>query len=289
MQTDLFDEKGTFKSLQRDAQEIAKQFDAIVKLKPSDPEALDQLYKALAKLPSSEQLTLAVDELRSRGDSFLKSARASRADSFKRHEADFVRTMKGKEGTSIRESGNNAWRVGPLELEVDRESSRARVLYNREVVAPWKPVSSEEDIQKLRDGALKQLEASAIPDDTLPDLMWEAYEHLTRNGKRQHTGSVRVPLGELFRELRVALTRHELRGKPDRKLSRIDLPRWAFLYNLDRYRRLLSDLPPERRLSFETGSQHDHQRGLAMVVNGLDASRDYKSFCFVYAAHNGEQ
>lgn len=287
-QTDHFDEPGALKALARDAQALSKPLEAIAKLKPGDAEALDRLQKALASLPTGEQLGHALNELRVRAETTLRDARAARAESFRRHEADFVREQRAA-GTPVRESGSDSWRVGPLELELQREASKARLLYNRDPVTAWKPIGSREDLNGLVAAAHKNLEGAALPADALPELLWDAYEHLRRSAARQDAGAVRVPLNEFFREVRVALTRHELRsGKPDRKLTRTELPRWAFLYNLDRYRRMLPELPAERRLGFETGSQHDHQKGMAMVMNGLDANADYKSYCYVYAAPAGQ-
>jgi hypothetical protein len=277
------DETAAIKSLQRDAVSIAKQFEAITKLKPSDPEVLEKLQKALASLTTGPQLAAAVEELKGRGQQHLAALRAARVEAFRRHEADFVRAARDT-NQKVREVGGSAWRIGSLELEVQREASRARVHYNRDPVTKWTPIASRADLDGLLATASRALDLAGIAEDALPDVFWDAYEHL----RRSHPGAAaaaRVPLPEFFREVRVSLARHELRtGKPDRKLTRTELPRWAFLYNLDRYRRLLPALPADRRLSFETGSQHDHQKGLAMVVNGLDAADDYKSYCYVYAA-----
>lgn len=283
-QTDLFDEPGTLKTLQRDAQAIAKQFEGLAKLKPGDADALEHLEKALKSLPTGEQIARAVDELRNRGNAALSTARTTRAEGFGRIEAEFIRRQR-ETGVTVREAGNTSWRVGPFELELQRENSRARLLYNRDPMTSWKAIGSQQDLEKLIAEATKSLESAALPESELPDVLWDAYEHLRRANARADGGAVRVPLLEFFREIRVVLARHELRsGKPDRKLTRVELPRWAFLYNLDRYRRLLPNLPAERRLSFETGSQHDHQKGLAMVVNGLDANADYKPYCYVYSS-----
>lgn len=82
----------------------------------------------------------------------------------------------------------------------------------------------------------------------------------------------------------MALVRHELEGQPpDRKLRWGELPRWAFLYNLDRYRALGAAVPEARRLGLQTGSQQE-SRGFGMVVNGLDAQQDYKTMSFVVPA-----
>ncbi|WP_373064705.1 hypothetical protein [Gemmatimonas sp.] len=282
--TDLFDEPGTIKSLRRDANAISAQFEALANLKAGEADALDLLEKAMKALPTGEQIGRAVDELRTRASAALSSARGARAGLFGTIESAFIKQQR-EASVILREAGNSSWRIGMFELELQRESSRARVSYNREPVTEWRAIGVRDDLDKLLSGAKKSLESTAIPESDLPDLLWEAYEYLRTIGARSTGGTGRLPLLELYKEVRVVLTRQELRsGKPDRKLSRTELPRWAFLYNIDRYRRLLPNLPAERRLSFETGSQHDHQKGLAMVANGLDPNADYKAYCYVYAA-----
>lgn len=285
MQPDLFDELDALKLLQRDARTLAKQLDVIAALKPNDAEVLDVLAKGLAKWPSGDQIGKAADELRARAEGLVATAQMSRSETIRQHEADFIRQQRAA-GVTLREAGANSWRIASLELEFQRENSRARVLYNREILVPYKSVRSREDLEALVASAQKALSNSALPDDALPTIFWEAYEQL-RTSSQSTAAAVRVPLIDLYREVRVALVRHEIRsGKPDRKLLRTELPRWAFLYNVDLYRRIFPKLPVGHRLSFETGSQHDHQKGLAMIVNGLDASADYKSYCYVYASQD---
>ena len=76
--------------------------------------------------------------------------------------------------------------------------------------------------------------------------------------------------------------RQELAIGADKKLVRTELPKWAFLFNLDCYRRDTSKHDAQQRLSLETGSQHDHQKGLAVIANGLDAREDYRSYCYIF-------
>ena len=133
--------------------------------------------------------------------------------------------------------------------------------------------------------ARRLLDRAAIPAEILSRAFSEAYEHLRSRGTKGSSNMGRVPLQQFFLEVRVALLRHELTaGRPDKKISQSEWPKWAFLYNAHRYRRNLSNLPPERRLSFETGSTADNARGLSMVFNGLEANEDYRSYCYIHAA-----
>lgn len=281
-QTELFDEPATLKALQRDAQVLQKQLDGLAKLKPGDADALEKLQKVLGSMPTGEQFVRAINELRSRAETVLSTAKTARAEAFRRHEADFIRDQRAA-GTPVREL-DNSWRVGPLELSFQRELSRARVLYNKAQVTAWTAIGSREDLEKLVSNAHKRLKNAALPTEALPELLWEAFQHARRTSERAGSVPERVPLVDFFRELRVVLTRRELRGKPDRKLTRTEFPLWAFLYNVDQYRRMLPGVSSDRRLNFETGSQQDHKKGIAMPLNGLDANSEYKSYCYVRAA-----
>lgn len=279
-----FNESDELRALQRDARALIKQLEPFAKLKPGDAKALAELERATAALPPAAGVAAAVEELRARAEGTLKAGRASRTEGFRRVEADFIRDRR-EAGETTREAGNSSWRIGRLELEVDRARAQARALYNRQVVCPWLPVAEIEDMKRLLATASKHLDDAALPDDALMAVLTDAYDHLRSRARRTDASGVRIPLPDFYREVRVALARHELTtGKADRKLARAEFPMWAFLYNLDRYRRLANALPAEQRLNFETGSQHDHQKGIAMIVNGLDAKDDYKSYCYVFNA-----
>jgi hypothetical protein len=150
------------------------------------------------------------------------------------------------------------------------------VLYNREVVLPWQAIASAADLNRLVADARAKLERYAVPEPLLADLLSSAFDHALA-GSRSQAKSL-VPLPELYREFRIAQVRRTLSGKPDRKLENADFPRFAFLYNLDRYR-VTSGTKPGL-VTLETGSQSDVQRGLGMVLNGLEATGDYRTYCY---------
>ncbi len=277
-----FDESAEIKAVQRDANSLIKRLQPLAKLKSADPKVIDALTRALATLPSSSEVGAAVDELRGRSEKIVRQAGSQRAALTRTIEAEFIRKRR-ESGDAVREAGEAAWRVGSIEIQFDREQARARVLYNREQLLPWAATRHLEDVEELANKAQQKLRSATIPDESLADVFSGAYEYLASKARNQMSGSYRAPLPEFYREVRVALARHELsNGKAERKLESADFPLWAFLYNLDRYR-ALADLPAERRLNFETGSQSDHQKRMAMTVNGLDAASDYKSYCYVYA------
>ena len=90
-----------------------------------------------------------------------------------------------------------------------------------------------------------------------------------------------MPLPDFYRGVRVALVRSELADQaPEKRLRWAELPRWAFLYNLDRYRAHVTEVSEGQRLGLQTGSQQE-SRQFGMVVNGLDAAQDYRTMCFI--------
>jgi len=189
-------------------------------------------------------------------------------------EADFVRSQR-EAGASVKEL-EQGWRVGRLELAVNRAQGRARVLFNREVVADWTPVRQGEQLEKLITTTDAKLKRAEIPIDLLRESLEAAYE-MARRGR----SAPRVSMPDFYRAFRVALVQKELkRGSPDKRLTWAECPKWAFLYNLDRYRQLGS-AAGEARLTFETGSQQDQLDGLGMTLNGLSPEQEYKVCCWV--------
>jgi hypothetical protein len=161
----------------------------------------------------------------------------------------------------------------------------ARVLYNHEEIVGWTPIGGVTDLEKLETAAVRVLNSAELDPQMLVSTLWAAYEsereRRTRDGK---TRPELVPLPDFYRELRASMVRYELAGqKPDRRLRFTDLPRWKFLYNLDRYRAQGPSISTGQRLGFQTGSQQDVQRGLGFSINGLDATQDYKTVCYVTA------
>lgn len=256
---------------------------AMTRVKPNDPKVLEKLESALRRLPPGEALGQALDELRDHAAGVLHTARRERITAFRPTEAEFVRAAR-EAGKQLRERANG-WRIDMLELQLQREQARARFFYNREPLLPWSPVGSPEALAALEARARATLDRAAWADELAIDVFWAAYEQ--ERARRRAVGGGRaeaVPLPDFYRAVRVALVRHELEGQqPDRKLRWGELPRWAFLYNLDRYRALGAAVPEARRLGLQTGSQQE-SRGFGMVVNGLDAQQDYKTMSFVVPA-----
>ena len=270
------------KTIQRDWKQLLAPLAAIAAVRAEKPEGLDQLDKALKKLPNGSVLGRAVDDLKAKTAAFVKASKQERRAEFRKIEAAFVNARR-KSGTPLREL-DHAWRIGSIELQVHREQARARALYNREQVVGWKPITSPDDLEALVAAANAELEKRSLPDKVLTEVCWRAYLTLAeQRAKDKKIDAARIPLLDLLREFRVALLRHELStGKIDRKPKYVEFPMWSLLHNLDRYRKLGSKVPIEKRIAVETGSQRQ-TRSKGIILNGLDAKDEYKVFCYATA------
>ncbi len=266
--------------LQVEYRRMAGPLAAVAKIKPTDPRALGQLATALERLPSGVALGQALEELRERTTRFAQAARRERIATFRPIEAEWVRAARAA-GQSVRER-SSGWRVGMLELALQREQARARFFYNREALTPWSPIGDPTDLAALEERARTLLRGVALQDELLIAVFHDAYEGARAARQRDDRGRAEVvPLPDFYRGVRVALVRHEVAEQgPEKKLRWAELPRWAFLHNLDRYRALGTTVPEKQRLGLQTGSQQE-TRQFGMVVNGLDATQDYKTMCFV--------
>jgi hypothetical protein len=274
-------EKGELQALQAEFRRLAAFLDAFTKVRANDAAALDQLGTALKRLPPGLQFGQAVDEVRAKATEFFDRTQRERIEKFRRLETEFIKNKQAA-NESVRQTAAG-WRVGPLELEVKREQGRAHFLYNHEPLTDWVAIAGAEDLVKLEQRASKQLTDVALPEGILVDVLWDSFRSGLERLRVQGKDARSVPIRELYREVRVSLVRHELsEHKPDRRLQKyLDFPVWAFLYNLDRYVALGSQVPTGKHLGLESGSMDEVKRGLGMSVNGLDAQQDYRTVCHV--------
>jgi hypothetical protein len=275
--------KADLVALQRDLQLLLKPVLALAKVKKSSKaDVIDQLVRVLERFPATIDLGPAVDEIRARAQRVVTEGRRQREGTLKQVVGGLVGLRKGS-GEDVREVASG-WRIGRFELEVDTSHPRVRVLYNKEALVPWSAVAAEGDLDALLTSAARKLETAELPTERLVGLFWSAFEGAL-NAARKVTPTTRVPLREFYRAVRVELVRDELAtaSHPDARLKHAEFPTWAFLYNLDRYRSASAEIPPDKSLVLETGSQQDHQKGMAMVLNGLKATQDYKSYCYIYS------
>lgn len=279
-----FKEKDELLSLQAKFRKLISMFEAFTKVKPNDNDVLDKIEKALKMFPEEDTIGKTINELRKETQTFLDQARRERVRKFKRIEAEFIKNAQN-EGKPVTEL-DNGWRVGMLEIKVKRDQFRVCFLYNHEILIPWSPVGSREDFEKLAKKASELLEKAALPEQILPEVFWNGYSEARLScTEGKELSSHAVPILDFYRGIRIALFRYELKGqKPDKKARYAEFPRWAFLYNLDRYRAIAPSIPPEKRLGFQSGSQREVSQGKGVVINGLDAREDYKVVCYVVPA-----
>ncbi len=280
------DTAGDLPQLQAEYRRLAGPLGALAKIKPNDPRALERLGAALKRLPSGDRLGPALDDLRARTERYVETARRERIAAFRPLEAEWVRAARA-EGKQLRER-SGGWRVDMLELGLQRDQARARFFYNREALTPWSPIGGADDLAALEERARALLNGATFPEASLSAIFHDAYAGERAARERQDKGrSEVVPLPDFYRGVRVALVRDELAGQgPEKKLRWAELPRWAFLYNLDRYRARAAEVPEGQRLGLQTGSQQE-SRQFGMVVNGLEASQDYRTMCFVVPFNSG--
>jgi hypothetical protein len=270
------------KKLQAEARQLAKALDSIAKAKLAATTGVGDFAKAVAKLPPAETLAEAVADFQTRATASVGAVLRGRRDAFKRIEAEYVRSQQS-EGRAIQEF-DAGWRVGPVYLELRRESAEARALYNREVVIKWRPITAADDLAKLEKDALADLENWRLPEDRLVEAFHEAVVEVVRRRGKTNGSARNVPIREWLTEVRLVLARADLQGsKFDRKLRYAEFPTHGMLYNVDQYRARGSSIPQDRRVGFETGSQAEQSRNLGVVTNGLRPNDPYKVYCYAIA------
>lgn len=260
------------KDLLKALEQTLAPFSRIASVLPGQAGAVQEVEQLLQKAPDPERLTRGLEEALRSLAAYCAKDREGREERFRLAETAYVKSMR--ELSKVTELGES-WRIGKLELAADRAASKVRVLYNGEVVVDWQAVSSEQEIRQsmLKADQLLRSAAAALSDDQLIAVAADAFALATGFGK-----SARVTMGEFYRSFRLALLRLELKsGKPDKKLQTVELPKWQFLFHVDRYRGASG---PDK-LQFEPGSQADTAKGLAMTVNGLSEDGHLKKVCYV--------
>jgi hypothetical protein len=265
------------KSLQSEAKRLSALFKAFASIKAHSKAFPEEMRKVLNRMPDHQEAAKAIERIRVDGAAIAEREANARSAAFKTNEAAFINSLKSQ-GVSLREL-NRSWRIGPLEVEVRRETSEARTLYNREPVLAWSSIAAPEDFDDLWRHSLETLAKSEIADDNLPSLVARAFQDALLHTAASPSASRRVPILALLRSIRVERLRHALgNGNPGKAVRSQDMPMWALLYNLDRYRRLVGRDGHSERVQFETGSQQEQAQGKSVTLNGLDATQDYQVY-----------
>lgn len=262
----------------KNLQNITRCFGGFEKLDLKKAEGLLEFEKLVKSLPSGEIIGKSLDEWRTTAGVAIEKNKAARREDFGRFVAEFIRAQR-EANVSVREF-NNAWRIGPLEMQLKVEQACAQFAYNNEVLVKWFPVASGESLSKQHAEVKKQLEEAAMPIEKLVDVYWSAHEYLKwRRTQNNELNPHVVPVLDFYKEVRVALARSAFETKQPVK----ELSKWAFLYNLDRYLTSSGQIPQNKRIGTQAGSQHEVGIGRGVIINGLDALQDYKTICHIIA------
>ncbi len=282
-----FIEKKEFKNVLKDGEKLLKPIINILSLKGNSPDYLDKMAKELKSFHTEDELLMGLRAWKEKANSFLEQAKNLRSKQFNRIESSFIRAEKEK-SKEIREM-NNGWRIGILELAVNRSASQVRFLYNNAVIIDWKPVSEEEDIKRYEEEALMKLQKYIIPKEKLLSYFSRSYNNALGNVIDSQPVR-RVPILTFYQQFRLLLLQEELEKKGlGAKLDYAEFPKYAFLYNLDLYLSYSNTLPYSERLILQTGSQQEVAQGKGLIVNGLHPLEDYKVMCYILPFGGGKQ
>lgn len=236
------------------------------------PDSVEKLRRLLEKFPDPSAYEDAKNVLQ---DSIAKLA-SSHMTHFRKALTGFINDAKAN-GDSVRE-GDNAWRVGSIELQLKANDPEVRFLYNKEVVLDWQTAHSRKELDAVHEQAVKLLADAELSDRQA--IFREALQRLVAFRKyKGELSAERVPINDFYKEVRSELLRKAMQTKgAARKPITSDFPLWMFLYNFDRH---LREQNGNFHMFVETGSQADTSKGMALILNGLDARNDYKQYCFV--------
>lgn len=271
-----------FDVMKKDLLKIDKKISAIRYIKPQDPKFLDKLDAYQKSLPKGEDIGAFIDDISSKLNIYIEDKNQFRRANFRPLINEFLESLQSK-NMDFRIIENTLYRVGCFEMETQPHNGNIRISFDKNVIMPWKPVESIADIDACFLECTKKIKDQEIPIEQFSTMLHQAYKRIqARQVKERKPNPEFVLLKSLHEEILIELFRFQVKGKKNLnvKFKEIFFPIWAFQYNLERYREHLSEVPEERRLLFETGSQADTEK-YGIVLNGLSAKSDYKKFCYI--------
>ena len=264
------------KTVVNEFKKVIAPIESLTKIKLGVHDSSTKLEKALKTIGNGATLAAAINDLKSQLARALKDARTLSEREFNRTIAGFINEMR-QSGTVVREIANG-WRVEEVQLEI--RNNQCRFLYNREhLVNKWEVPQKIAELARLFSEARATLQALRLPDTRLPEAIWDTYETCQRSASGRIERK-EVLLQDFYKEFRITLARQDISRNADRKFSYPEFPKWAFLYNLDIYISISSTLPPEKRLTLQTGSQ-DETRRFGYVTDGLNPAQDYRQHVYI--------
>jgi len=271
-----------FEIIKKDMLKIEKKISAIRFIKPKDPKFLEKLESYQKTLPRGAEIGPILDEVSKKLKDYIESSNKNRLSFFRPLINQYINSLQGR-NIVYRMIDNTLFRVGCLEIETQPEKGNIRILFNKNTILPWTPVREMNDIESSIQAAHAKLKEMEVPLDEFSRMLHYAYHKVrARQEKERKPNPDYVMLKPLHSEILVELFKRQLKGKKNLnvKMKDIFFPDWAFLYNLDLYRAKLSQIPEEKRLLFETGSQSETEK-YGVVLNGLTAQSEYKKFCYL--------
>ena len=257
---------------------LAKPLGAFAEIRAQSAEAPRQIRSALAGIPSGTALGAEIERIRIELDALVDAQLSADRDNIGRALANFIAEIRDT-GTLVREV-SNGWRIGQVLLDVNRDAATAGARYTTEELVPQSPIGDSAHLHQILARANELLASGLLTTARQEALFNRAYDYAVgvRRGANVNKPEL-VPLDEFYRECRSATIGIELIGKsPDRQVKAQPLPKWAFLYNLDKFRSDLRSVPANRRFVMHTGSQSETRSPKAMTLNGLSPRKTSRSF-----------
>jgi hypothetical protein len=238
--------------------------------KKADLESAGKLASELLAVVQPPRFEDALRELAEAG----KRLAGERVAAFGAAEAAAVRVWR--DAAEFVRQTDSGWRIGYLELRLDKEAARGSVLYNAQAVVPPEPIEDAVALQALLERAKAKLaEVAAVARSDLHAALWDAYHHVSRRSASSTQGA---ELREVLEELRIALLRRA-RGEKQ-QLATLKLPSWALSWLLDEAFRSAPPVQNGRRLSLRTGTQRETKE-MGVRVGAREPGGEIQVFCYM--------
>ncbi len=275
-------EKAELKKLKKAYSDSFKPIIEISKMK-IDNKALDNFEIVLGKISAGQTIANRIKELRKQSTEIIRELKKVRGENFQSAITAFINKSR-KEMKYVKET-EKGWRVNHFEYIMKKETSKLCVQYNRQTMITWTSICSADDISKLESKANTLLKKYEIEFNHLVTAFSDGFKEADRR-KKQTSLSVDSPVDirEFIIEFRMVLMRGQLFTKNVGKILKYaDLPEWAILYNVDRYREKITKVPEGQRYVFSVPSQKAQSEGKAILLGGLDFKRGYEYFSGIRA------
>lgn len=263
------------KNAQKELKEILRPLEGCLAIGLKKSDEISDFKKKFQYMPSGKDIGIALEEWIQKTSNILQEMDKERHDRFNRFISDFIRKIQERE--QVREM-NNAWRIGPLSMQLDTSKAMIRFCYNEEQLIKWRPVQDSDDIYEQFTIALNLLKAAEIDLGDLEMIFNDAYDFLhIRREKSEETDTKQLLLRDFYDEVKISL----YRCNSNKKTKVEGFPFWAFLFNLDRYLKAAKLHDRYQRFILQDGSQFEVSK-YGVCVNGLEPFDDYKMVCYIY-------